>query len=247
MNRLTEDTRQQLLSKSRSSNEGGKSRYSRRVKSRVANTVKQYNSIDMNKLFKEDIITINISVNGETDNYTVRISFGGFLEVLRDEIKRGAGELNLRAIMRSLVICFNRDDVFISCSCPDWQYRFQYWATRNDINSGEPQDIPADITNPQDKRGSACKHVLLVLSNNSWLIKVASVINNYIKYAKNHMEKAYADIIYPAIYGKKYEEPVQLDIFDDDTLQSDEETIDTSNEEGRVSGQFKPGNPYRFQ
>lgn len=247
MNRLTEDTRQQLLSKSRSSNEGGKSRYSRRVKSRVANTVKQYNSIDMNKLFKEDIITINISVNGETDNYTVRISFGGFLEVLRDEIKRGGGELNLRAIMRSLVICFNRDDVFISCSCPDWQYRFQYWATRNDINSGEPQDIPADITNPQDKRGSACKHVLLVLSNNSWLIKVASVINNYIKYAKNHMEKAYADIIYPAIYGKKYEEPVQLDIFDDDTLQSDEETIDTSNEEGRVSGQFKPGNPYRFQ
>lgn len=246
MARLTEDTRQQLLSKSRSSNEGGKSRYSRRVKSRVANTVKQYNSIDMNKLFKEDIITINISVNGETDNYTVRISFGGFLEVLRDEIKRGGGELNLRAIMRSLVICFNRDDVFISCSCPDWKYRFQYWATRNDINSGEPQDIPADITNPQDKKGSACKHVLLVLSNNSWLIKVASVINNYIKYAKNHMEKAYADIIYPAIFGKKYEEPVQLDIFDD-TLQSDERTIDTSNEEGKISGRFKPGNPYRFQ
>ena len=30
---------------------------------------------------------------------------------------------------------------------------------------GDPQTIPSDITNPNDTLGSACKHVLLVLSN----------------------------------------------------------------------------------
>ena len=187
MAKILEDSRQQLLTKSKTSNDGGKQRFARRVKSKVANTVKQYNSIDMNKLFKEDILTVNISVNGETDNYIVRISFGGFLEILHDEIDRGDGQLDLRAITRALVTGFNKDDVYIHCSCPDWAYRFAFFATRNQINSGEEENRPSDITNPDDKKGSACKHVLLVLSNNKWLIKVASVINNYIKYMEKHM------------------------------------------------------------
>jgi hypothetical protein len=54
---------------------------------------------------------------------------------------------------------------------------------------------------------------------------------------KKHKERLYADIIYPAIYGKKYEEPVQQDMFDDE-LATDEETIDTSNAEAREKGRF---------
>lgn len=122
-------------------------------------------------------------------------------------------------------------------------YRFAYWATKNNINSGEPQnDNGKWIRNPDDRLGSGCKHILLVLSNNSWLIKVASVINNYIKYMKKYREKQYADIIYPAIYGKPYEEPAQTSMFDDDELASDEDTLDVSNEFGRTSTQFKKGN-----
>ncbi|WP_300924733.1 hypothetical protein [uncultured Clostridium sp.] len=72
---------------------------------------------------------------------------------------------------------------------------------------------------------------------------------NYTKYMETHMQKAYADIIYPAIYGKKYEEPVQTTMFDDeqDDLSSDEQTIDSSNAEARTRGQFKQGNEYRFK
>ena len=62
---------------------------------------------------------------------------------------------------------------------------------------------------------------------------------------QKHNERLYQQIIYPAIYNKKYEEPIQLDVFDD-TLASDEETITKSNVEARRKGQFKPGNPYRF-
>lgn len=59
---------------------------------------------------------------------------------------------------------------------------------------------------------------------------------------EKHYKKLYADIIYPAIYGKEFEEPVQLDIFDDDNLKTDTEIIDNSNEYARTKNQFKQGN-----
>ena len=238
---LREDSRASLLAKSKRSDKGFQ-RFKKRVKSRVANSVKQYNSIDMNKLFKEDILTVDINVKGETDDYQVKMSFGGLLELIRDQIEKQNGELNYKAITRALVIGFNKDDVYIHCSCPDWQYRYSYYATKNNINSGDAELRPSDITNPDDKLGSACKHVLLVLSNTSWLLKVSSTILNYIRYMEKHYQKLYADIIYPAIYGKEYEEPVQLDVFDTDELDTSTDIVDKSNEYAATKNQFKQGN-----
>ena len=56
------------------------------------------------------------------------------------------------------------------------------------------------MTNPNDTLGVGCKHIMLVLSNTSWCIKLASVIHNYINYMKSHYEKLYADIIYICVY-----------------------------------------------
>ena len=238
---LHEDSRGALLTKSKTSKKGME-RFKRRVKSRVANTVKQYNSIDMNKLFKKDILTVDISVKGETDAYEVKISFGGFLELLKSQMDKQDGVLNLKAVTRALVLGFNKDDVYIHCSCPDWKYRYNFYATRNQINSGDPENRPSNITNPHDKLGSGCKHVLLVLSNTSWIIKVASTIFNYINYMEKHYQKLYANVIYPAIYQKEYEEPVQLDMFSDDELDSGKDTIDTSNKYAADKNKFKQGN-----
>ena len=188
---------------------------------------------------------MNISVKGETDDYTVKISFGGFLDILNKLLDGQVENLNLRNITRALVTGFNQDDVYIFCSCPDFHYRFGYWATRNKLTSGEPEDRPSDITNPDDTLGSGCKHILLVLSNNSWLMKVASVINNYIKYMEKHYQKLYADIIYPAIFNAKYEEPVQLSIDDidsDDTLHTDSDTLDSANKYNQERTKFQKGN-----
>ena len=240
LQRLHEDSRSKLLSRSKQSDKGFQ-RFKKRVKSRVANSVKQYNAIDMNKLFKDDILTVDINVKGETDNYTVKISFGGICELIQDQIER-QGKLDYKAVTRALIIGFNKDDVYIHCSCPDASYRMNYWQTKNGISSGDPETRPSDITNPEDNLGSACKHVLLVLSNTSWLLKVASTIYNYINYMEKHYQKLYADIIYPAIYGKAYEEPVQLDIFDDDNLETDTDMLDKSNEYARTKNQFKQGN-----
>lgn len=132
-------------------------------------------------------------------------------------------------------------------NCEDWQYRQAYWATQKNYNSGTPEIRASDITNPNDTKGSGCKHVMLVLSNMDWIMKVCSVINNYIKYAKQSMQRLYADYIFPQIYGMKYDKAVQLDIFDTDDFESSPLTLDDVNKIGRKSGQFKPGNPYRFQ
>ena len=237
---LHEDSRSSLISRSKKSDKGFQ-RFKRRVKSRVANSVKQYNSIDMNKLFKQDILTVDINVKGETDNYQVKISFGGFLELLQDQMKRD-NIFNLKAVTRALVNGFNRDDVYIHCSCPDWQYRYAYYATKNQINSGDAENRPSNITNPSDSLGSGCKHVLLVLSNTSWILKVASTIFNYVNYMEKHYQRLYADVIYPAIYNKRYEEPVQMDIFDGDELDSTSDTIDASNKYAVDKTKFKQGN-----
>lgn len=241
--KLNEDSRSSLLTKSKRSDKGFE-RFKKRVKSRVANSVKEYNSIDMNKLFKDDILTVDVKVKGETDTYTVKISFGGFLELLHDQLRKNP-VLDLKAVTRALVNGFNRDDVYIKCSCPDAQYRFNFWQTRNNINSGDPETRPSNITNPDDNLGSACKHVLLVLSNTSWLLKVASTVFNYINYMEKHYKRLYADVIYPAIYQKEYEEPVQLDMFDDvdnKELTTDSDTIDTSNKYAVDKTKFKKGN-----
>ena len=250
MKPLYEDSRNSLIAQGRRGEKekgDGKSRFEKRVKSKFSNSVREYNSIDMNSVFFDGILTINIPVKGETDNYLVRIKFGGFMETLQQEAKR-LGKLDLRTITRALINAFNRDDVYIHCSCPDFKYRFNYWTTIHDINSGAPETRPARITNPTDNKGPGCKHIMLVLSNTQWLIKVSSVLNNYIKYMEQNRKDDYARYIYPAIYGKEYEEPVQLSMDDSKTgeLDTTSDTLDTANEYGRTSGRFKRGNPYRY-
>ena len=221
-NLLLEDKRSQLLSRSKTGDPyvpwnqfRGKNRYQRRLYSRLASSVKNFNSIDMNKLFKDDILDVDIDVKGETNVYVVRISFGGFLDELHSFLK--TQELNRKIIAKALSKAFNGDQVYINCTCPDFRYRGKYWATKNNILIGAPETRPSNITNPNDTKGPGCKHITLALSDSSWLVKVSSVIYNYIEYMKEHDERLYQKYIYPAIYQKPYEaDEIQLDMTDID-------------------------------
>lgn len=262
MSYLNEDKRQQLLSRSKkgdnyvpSNRALGKNRYQRRVHSKVANSVKEFNQINMNEFFKDSTLNVNVRVQGETDNYLVQIKFGNILDCIHDELEKHDNSLDLRVIIRALISSFNTDDVYIHCSCPDWNYRFSYWSRVNNISADpaiEQTNNGMRIVNPNDTKGAACKHVLIVLSNNTWLNKVASVIYNYINYMKNHSQRLYADVIYPAIYQKPYEEPVQLNIddvedIDVDILDTTSDTLDISNKEASTRGRFKKGNQSGIQ
>ena len=189
-------------------------------------------------------MTVNLEVEGETDTYIVSISFGGFLDELHRELKRANDIFSLRIVIRALLNSFNSDNVYIKCSCPDFRYRFGYWASRNDIIVGEKENRPSDKTNPNNTLGAGCKHIMLVIANTSWIIKLGSVVTNYYNYMEKHYKKLWADIIYPAVYDKKYEEPVQLDIdtMDQTELDTSSDVINQSNIEARDRGKFKVGN-----
>ena len=253
---LLEDRRNELLSQSKKCADYawynqvfGKNRYKRRLRSKIAPSIKHFNTLNMDKFFKTDTLDVSVDIKGETNIYKVRMSFVGTLEQIQRELKRtGRDVIDRKMIITALTKAFNSDDVYINCTCPDFKYRFKYWATVKGTLVGDPELRPADETNPNNDKGPGCKHIILCLSDASWLIKVASVIYNYINYMQDHDERLYQKYIYPAVYGKEYDNR-QMSIFDDEDelLDSDEDTIETSNIEARKRGQFKKGNEYRFR
>lgn len=256
---LYEVSRQQHMQKTKQSDlyainnrSKGKNRFERRLHQKVSHSTTEYNKLNMNKLFKDGLLDVNILVHGETDDYTVRIVFDGFLDALHRELKKNNNELTLRIVNRALVYCFNNSDIKERCTCDDFKYRQAYFLTQHGAIAGDPQnDNGKRIANPNDTKGSGCKHIQMVLSNNIWLTKVASVIYNYINYMEKHYASLYAQIIYPAIYEKEYEDDYQLDLDDinnsDRDLSSSEDELDTSNKWARTKNQFKSGNEYRFR
>lgn len=121
---LTEKTRQQLLDKSRNgaayapgNRAKGKNRYERRKYSKVAATVKDYNSIDMNAFFKGDYLEFGVPVHGETDDYVVTVTFERILPRLQQEVRSDKNRLSEKAVLRALLGAFNTGDVYVSCTC----------------------------------------------------------------------------------------------------------------------------------
>ena len=271
---LLEKSRQELINKSRNSDNytskdrRGENRYTRRLKSQIANSIRDYNRIDMDSFWKGDILDFDVKVHGETDNYVVALTFSNILNRLQQEVKGNKNKLEFKCVLRALVGAFNSDnDLLVSCTCPDWKYRQAYWATQGKYNSGEPQTSNGmQVANPHDTKGGGCKHVNLVLSNLDWMMKIASVINNYIRWCKLNMERNYADYIFPKVYGMPYDRAVQLSIFDDmddeesglllpkSTMKDNDEMknklsdiIDDTAMKGRDDkGRFEKGNQYRF-
>ena len=229
---INEATRQELISqgkKGKATKTYKTNRYERRKYVSINPSSKTYNQIDMNALFKGGLLSFKIPVKGETDNYEVELLFDHFIEELQKETKQEDKKCEYKTIAKALMRAYNRDDTYIACSCPDWQYRFAYWSTKDKYNGGKPELRPIrknvfhvgglESANYYHDQGSGCKHVMLVLSNLKWAMKVSTVINNYIKYMEKNMPKQYADIIFPAVYGVPYKKAVQLGLFD---LENDE-------------------------
>lgn len=230
---LLEDKKSQLLAQAKQGanykdTSKGKNRYERRKKSKLASSVKNFNAIDMDKFFKSDILDVSIDVKGETSNYTVRISFLGTLnEIHNFQNKPSYNEdaISRKTIARSLSRAFMTSDVYFNCTCADFRFRHKFHATKKDNLIGDPETRPIrrdvyhagglESANYYDNQGPACKHVILALQDSSWLIKVTSVIYNYIQYMKDHREREYQKYIYPAIYQEPYPaETTQLDLTD---------------------------------
>ena len=247
---LLEDTRTMLVSKSRSvgpykDTSRGKNRFERKKYSQVAKTVKQYNKIDMNKLFKEDILEVSIPVVGEKDSYTVSVKMEGVVKEIAANIKNNKNQLEYRTIVQAITKIFNSSNIWVKCTCPDYKYRFAHWNIVNNVSVDDSASDPGPgrgIVNPKDDKGRGCKHVLLVLANGDWLMKVASVINNYIHYAEEKLQKPFLKLIFPKLYGYPAEEMVEQGLIDtEEYLDSTTGLIDAINDYGKNRGKYKAG------
>lgn len=255
--KLEEATRSELINKSKNADDyaksnqaKGKNRYARRTKSRVANSVAQFNKINMDMFFKRDILEVKIDVQGETDNYIVTMRFKDVLREIQRNVKANNGKLEFKCILQAMTRTFNSSDIQINCTCPDAVYRQNYWQWKNN-NGTRYEPRPSDKTNPNDTKGAGCKHSLLVLSNLDWIMKVSSVIFNYIKYSQKNLQYNYATYMFPKIYGTPYQKAVQLSLFDNGLLPSDQKTIGdiatTNLKDKDEKGRFVKGNTFRFQ
>ena len=73
-------------------------------------------------------------------------------------------------------------------------------------------------------------------------MKVASVINNYIHFAEEKLQKPFLKVIFPKLYGIQADEMVEKDLIDDDKyLDSSKGLIDAINEYGRNRGKYPKG------
>lgn len=248
---LNEDHRAALISKSRSAGaytgdtSRGKNRFERKKYSKVAHAVKQYNQIDMNDFYKKDILTVRIPVQGETNNYTVSVRLNGVCAEMAKNIKSNQNRFEYRTAVQAITKIFNTTDVYVNCTCDDYKYRFAHWNIVHGVSTDDTSKDPGPgkgIRNPQDDKGRGCKHILLVLNNGDWLLKVASVICNYTHYAEEHMQKPFLNIIFPKLYGIPAAEMVEQGLIDDENfLDSSAGLIDAINDYGRKRGQYTKG------
>ena len=247
---LTEDTRNTLVNKSKNAGpyknqSRGKNRFARKKYSKIATQVKDYNKIDMDTFFKKDSLLIDIPVSGETSNYIVTLRFDGVLKELQNAIKRNQNRLEYKTILLAITKVFNTTDIFVKCTCADFLYRFDHWSIVNNYSVNTSAEDPGPgkgIVNPNNNLGIGCKHILLVLANGDWILKVASVINNYIHYVEEHLTKQFLVLIFPKLYGMSAEQALEDELFEDEKfLKTSSGLIDEINEYGKNRGKFKKG------
>lgn len=247
---LLEANRVSLISQSRNAGpyvdqSHGKNRFERKKLSKVANSVKNYNEINMNLLFKQDTLQVNIPVVGENDEYIVTVKLSGVVTEIQKNIKNNNNKMEFRTIIQALTKVFNTSDVYIKCTCPDAKYRFAHW---NIVKNVSVDDTSADpgpgkgIANPNDDKGRGCKHMLLVLANGDWMMKVASVINNYCHFLSEKKPDIFLKLVFPKLYGVPANEAEQHGIVaEQDELETGKDLIDIINEYGKNRGKFKKG------
>ena len=248
--KLDEATRTQLVAQSRNVGQykdqsRGKTRLDRKKYSKIANAVKSYNEIDMNKLFKQDILQVNIPVVGESDEYTVTIKIEGVVAEIQKNIKNNGNKMEFRTIIQSLTKVFNTTDVYVKCTCKDFHFRFAHWNIINNVSVDDSASDPGPgkgIANPNDDKGRGCKHILLTLSNGAWMMKVASVIQNYCHFLSEKKPEAFLKLVFPKLYGVPADEAAENGLVaDNEDLESGKDLIDVVNAWAKNRGKFKKG------
>ena len=175
---LKEVTRWEILRRSRIESPD-------RYKKKDNYSPKDFRNVDFEDLFENDVFTWSTRVHGE-ENYIVTISFEGPFEILKFNLKSMKGKnrwkrITLRMVFDALTKALDTEDLYFECSCPDFCYRFRYWATQLDCVHGVPQNTPPKVRNVKNNKGYCCKHILAILYGKRWVQSAAKAWLAYMR------------------------------------------------------------------
>lgn len=168
---LLEKGRNDILNKTRRESPG---RWKRRQNYKDFRFIKA----DIKDLDDKDRVVVTFEVG----DYTVIISFNNILLNLREVVKQDPKHMvKFDWVLRACNRAIDQSDIYVNCQCKDFKYRYAYVASKNSYKYGKKELRSADIRNPNDNIGGACKHILSVLSNKNWMTRVATTVNDWLQ------------------------------------------------------------------
>jgi hypothetical protein len=150
---------------------------------------KDFNNVDFKDLFENN----NFTWSSRVGDYIVTISFEGPFDLLQWQLKSMKGKNRWKRINHKMLVdCLSKaldtEDLFIDCRCPDFIYRYKYWATQADCNYGLPQNTAPKVRNVKNNKGYCCKHILAVLYGKRWVPAAAKAWLYFIRANPNLSE-----------------------------------------------------------
>ena len=246
---LREDTRNTLMSKSKNvdgykNTKFGKNRWERKRLSKVANKVKMFNDLDMNMFVKQDTLLVNVPVQGETNEYIVTLIMEGVMTEIQKSVKGNNNKFEYKNVVQALVKVFNSADIKIKCTCDDFKYNYAHnlIVNNNSVDDTSKDPGPGHTGKVMQMKGQGCKHILLVLSNQDWIMKLASTVSNYIKFLAANKKDLFMKVIFPKLYGVDQDKAIENNLVqDEEMLETSKDIIDTINKWAVEKGRFKKG------
>lgn len=168
-NLLLEKTRQELLKKQ-------KQETPERVIRAQKYSVSQI-TIDSDA-FMYDWLVIKTNISGNNKTYEDIIAFKGVVTDLISSVKNSSNYVvNSKSIIRSIHKSLDNQDIYIDCTCPDFKYRYAYFATQDKFKWGKLQNSNGkQIRNPNNDIGCMCKHLYALLRSNKFLDAISDKI-----------------------------------------------------------------------
>lgn len=123
-----------------------------------------------------------------------------------------------------------------------YHYAHNLIINNNSVDDSAHDPGPGTTGKTAEMKGQGCKHILLVLSNQDWVMKLASTISNYIKYIAANKKDLFMNIIFPKLYGISPDKAAENNLVqDEEMLDSSKDVINTINQWAVDKGKFKPG------
>lgn len=152
---------------------------------KLKNYYKQTNmlrELDFEKLFNDD----EFVWKQMTGDYIVIIAFEGAFYELQKRVRSWGGVNRIKRITKRLLTeCISKaldtEDLYVSCECDDFKYRFDFWLSQEGGKYGPLQNRPPKVRNVNNNKGYVCKHILNALHGKRWVIAAASAWLDYIK------------------------------------------------------------------